>query len=369
MIPFPIDVQFFARAEDEGRTEEPTTRRRSKAESEGNFPRSRDLPAPLAILAVATYLKYSIPFMIDAMRDFTAAFLSGAVLVTDPTVRDMIQIAQLSVLALIKITLPVMILGAAFHIAGDILQIGFHFDWGYLKFNWGALKPDFSRVFSRFLPQRETLVELVKSIGKILIVGAVGFYIFWDNYGLIVETVRMGLWDGLSRIGEVTYQIILWTTLLLIAFSIPDYFYQRYEYTDKLKMTKEEVKDEHKQSEGDPQVKATQRKRMMELISRRMLHKVPKADVVITNPTHYAVALRYDQQEDNAPICLAKGADFLALRIRDIAEKNDVPIYEDRFLARALYDAVEIGEEIPHPFYDAVANVLAFVYRLRTAAV
>ena len=360
-----MDVQFFARAEEEGRTEEPTARRRGKAESEGSYARTRDLPAPLAILAVAIFLRYSIPSILQALTAFTGTFLSGALTITEPTVRELIHMLVLAIIAVIKITLPLMLLAGFFHAAGDIVQIGFHFNWNFIKFDLSALKPDFGRVLSRFIPKRETLVELFKSIGKILIVGAVGAYIFWANYGFLIETVRMGLADGLARIGIVAYKIVVWTSVLLILFAIPDYFYQRYEYTDKLKMTREEVKDEHRQMEGNPQVKAAQRKRMVELISRRMMQKVPKADVVITNPTHFAVALKYDQEEQAAPVCLAKGRDYIALRIRDIAEKADVPIYEDRFLARALYEAVEIGEEIPPEFYGSVAEVLAFVYRLR----
>ena len=365
---FKIDIQFFARAEEEGRTEAPTPRRRGKAEGEGSFARTRDLPAPLAILCVAILLRFTLPSIIDSLKEFTTAFLSGALQMTDPNPRDLIHIGRMALTAVIKITLPVMLLAAFFLIAGDILQIGFHFNWGFLKFNLGALKPDFTRVFSRFLPQRETLIELAKSIGKILIVGWVGFYIFWSNYGLILETVRMGLADGLAQIGLVAYKIVIWTTLLLIVFSIPDYFYQRHEYMDRLKMTKEEIKDERKQMDGDPIIKAAQRKRMMEMISRRMMQNVPKADVVITNPTHFAIALKYDQAAQEAPVCLAKGRDYLALRIRDLAEKVGVPIYEDRFLARALYDAVEVGEEIPPQFYESVAEVLAFVYRLREGA-
>jgi len=360
-----IDVQFFARSEEEGRTEEPTSRRRGKAEGEGSFARTRELAGPLGILAVAVFLRYGIPWLIDSMREFTEVFLSGALEWRDPTIPGLIHIVTISAIALLKMTLPIMLLAAFFHIASDLVQIGFHFNWGFLKFNLGALKPDFGRVFSRFVPNRETLIELVKSMAKIVIVGAAGFYIFWDNYGLILETVRMGLADGLARIGLVAYDIVFWTTLLLIVFSIPDYFYQRHEYMDKLKMSKEEVKDERKQMDGDPQVKSTQRRRMVEMISRRMLQKVPKADVVITNPTHFAVALKYSQEEQQAPVCLAKGKDHLALKIRDIATKAGVPVYEDRYLARALYEAVEIGEEIPPQFYESVAEVLAFVYRLR----
>lgn len=365
---FRFDLQFFARSEEEGRTEEPTARRKGKAESEGSFARSREIPAPLGILAVAVFLRYSLPEIITTLKDFTETFLSGTLAMPELTVLSIVDMTTTAIIAIIKITMPVMLLAAFFLIMGDVAQVGFHFNWSFIKFNIGALKPDFMRVFSRFLPTRETMVELLKSVVKIIIVGWVGFSIFWDNYGLILETVRMGLIDGLARIGMVAYDIVVWTTLLLLTFSIPDYFYQRHEHQDKLKMTREEVKDERKQMEGDPQVKATQRRRMAEMISRRMMQQVPKADVVITNPTHFAVALKYAQEDRAAPVCLAKGKDYIALRIRDIAEKSGVPVYEDRYLARALYDAVEIGEEIPPEFYESVAEVLAFVYRLREGA-
>lgn len=367
--PFVFDLQFFSDAEDEGRTEDPTARQRGKAEGEGKFARTRDLSGPVGILVVAVYLRYTLPDMVKALGDFTAAFLSGAFLVTDPSPRDLIFIATVSVQTMIRITLPVMLLAALFQVVSEITQVGFQFNFSFIKFNPAALKPDFARVFNRLLPQRETLVELAKSIGKILIVGCVGYYIFWENYGLILETSRMGMSDALTRIGMVAYKILLWTSALLIVFAIPDYLYQRHQYIDSLKMTKFQVKDEYRSMEGDPQVRQALRRRMVEIVNRQMIKRVPKADVVITNPTHFAVALRYDQTEGDAPVCVAKGKDYMALRIRDIAEKNDVPVVENPPLARALYDAVDVDEAIPGRFFESVAEVLAYVYRLKTAAV
>ncbi|MBI4178450.1 EscU/YscU/HrcU family type III secretion system export apparatus switch protein [bacterium] len=362
---YPMDIQFFATAEEEGRTEDPTARQRQKAEGKGSFPRTRDLGAPAAILFCCVFLQGYLPELIDSLMKFTVMFLSGEILPADPGVRDLSHMSVVALKHVIWVSLPVMLLAALIIIIAEIVQVGFHFNPNFIKFNFSALKPDLSRVFQKFLPKRETLIELGKSIGKILIAGGVGFGIVWANYGALVETIRMGLVDGLIRVGQVTFDVVFWTTLLLICFAIPDYFYQRYQHTDKLKMTKESVKDEHKQMEGDPLIKGEQRKRMADLFSRRMMEKVPKADVVITNPTHYAVALKYDQEDRPAPYCLAKGRDYVALRIRALAEKAGVPVYEDRFLARALYDAVEIGEEIPSQFYESVAEVLAFVYRLR----
>ncbi len=360
-----FDLQFFADADAEGRTEKPTGRRLGKAQSEGQFARTRDLPAPLALLAVALLLRYWLPGALGGIRDFTAAFLMDGLMIRDPGMRDILNIIELAGMALLKTTWPVMVLAGLVFAFGDIIQVGFHFNFSFIKFNWGALKPDFTRFFMRMLPTREMLVELIKSVGKIAIVGWITYNIFIDQYGLIMETVRMGLVDGLIRIGNVAYLILWKTALVLLIFSIPDYFYQRHEFMENLKMSKFEVKEEHRQMDGDPQLKAVRRGRMMEIFRRRMLQNVPKADVVITNPTHYAVALRYDETEYRAPVCLAKGRDYIALRIRDIAEKAGVPVVENKYLARTLHDAVEVGEEIPTEFYTAVAEVLAHVYRLR----
>jgi flagellar biosynthetic protein FlhB len=208
-------------------------------------------------------------------------------------------------------------------------------------------------------------MELLKSLAKLLLIGFIGFITFEEEMGrinaLALITPAQIVFYNFSVIIEVTGRMVL----ALIAIAIFDFMYQRWHFEQQLKMTKQEVKDEAKQSEGDPQLKARIRQIQREMSNARMMQEVPKADAIVVNPTHYAVALKYDRESMNAPQVVAKGIDYMALRIRKVADQNDVPILERPQLARDLYAGVEIGQVIPEGFFKAVAEILAYVYRLR----
>jgi flagellar biosynthetic protein FlhB len=205
----------------------------------------------------------------------------------------------------------------------------------------------------------------MKSLLKIVVVGIATFTILWMNRGNLVGLVSLPLSESLGIIGRMVLQMGLTASILLLVLGGLDYAYQRFDYEKNLRMSKQDIKDEYKKSEGDPLIKSKIRERQRQMAMRRMMQEVPKADVIITNPTHFAVALRYDETKMEAPTVIAKGADYVALKIREVAKDNGVVIVEKRTLARALFYQLEIGDAVPETFFKAVAEILAFVYRLK----
>ncbi|MCP4688204.1 MAG: flagellar biosynthesis protein FlhB, partial [Desulfobacterales bacterium] len=253
--------------------------------------------------------------------------------------------------------LAVMIAG----VVGNVAQFGFLFTTDSLTPNLGKLNPvsGVKRLFSL-----KSLVELVKSVLKLLVVGLIAYLVLKGELDNIPGLMFLGVRDILDFIGDVSFDIILYVSLVLIILAVLDFSYQRWQHEKDMRMTKQEVKDEGKEREGDPQIKARIRSAQMELSRRRMMEKVPEADVVITNPTHYAVALQFNPKEMVAPRVVAKGSNLVAQKIKKIARENHVPVLEDKPLAQALYKAVDIDDFIPAELYRAVAEVLAYVYRL-----
>ena len=218
----------------------------------------------------------------------------------------------------------------------------------------------FKRIFSM-----NAIAELIKSLAKVSIIFMVIYSSLKDEVNQIQTLLLMGLPSGIIYIGNLCTSLGLKLGIFFVLIGVADYAYQKYSHTKKLKMTKQEVKDEAKQTEGNPEIKSKIRSKMMESSMRRMMQSVPQADVIITNPTHYAVAIKYEIGSKGAPIVVAKGVDHLARRIKKVAAENNVEIVENRPLARALYNTVDVGREIPPELYQAVADVLAFVYKLR----
>jgi flagellar biosynthetic protein FlhB len=247
-------------------------------------------------------------------------------------------------------------------IFASVLQVG-------VMITFKAISPKFNKISPltglKRLFSSQSLADFLKSMAKLIIVGFVGYLTYIDKItelnGLSVSTPESILIYNFTVVAEVAGKIVL----ALVAIAIFDYFYQRWHHEQQLMMTKQEVKDETKQTEGDPQLKARIRQIQREMSNARMMQEVPKADAVIVNPTHFSVAILYDRDVMSAPEVIAKGADHLALRMRTVARENNVPILERPELARDLYANVEIGDDIPERFYKAIAEILAFVYRLR----
>ncbi len=268
---------------------------------------------------------------------------------------------------IVKMIAPV-ILGLLFvGLAASYGQVGF-------MISLEAIQPKVDKInpvegFKRVLFSRRTIEELIKNILKVTIILWVAYSAIekrWDEFfPLLDQDIQQTFQFILSAVMEVSYKI----AIAFIFIAAVDYAFQKWDHEKKLMMSKQEIKDEMKQTEGDPQIKSAIRKRQMEMAAKRMMQEVPKADVVIANPTHYAVALKYDSSKMDAPLVVAKGKDRVALKIREIAEEHGIPVVEDPPLARALYDAVDLDKPIPEKFFQAVAEVLAYVYKLKGKAI
>jgi flagellar biosynthetic protein FlhB len=272
------------------------------------------------------------------------------------------QLARDGVVVLFRTVGPILIVGMVLGVIVNIVQTN-----GPV-FATEALAPDLNRInplkgAQRFFSSR-AFVDLAKSLVKIGFIGFIAFSTIRDSYPQLMMMAHMDTSAALTMLGDVLFNMALRAMAGMLVLAAIDYFYQRWQHEKMLRMSKEEIKQEHKQTEGDPRWKARIRARQRALAKKRMMADVPKADVIITNPTHFAVALQYDSEKMGAPIVLAKGQDLIAKRIRELAQENDIPIVENPPLARTLYKEAEIGREIPAALYEAVAEVLAFVYQI-----
>ncbi len=362
------DLQFFAKDGPGGeKTELPTAKKLEDARKEGQVAKSKEIANAFGILAIFLIMRIYIGNM-------GTSFIEGfsAVYNQIPDVVKMyngnLPVASLQVLMhsmmiqLILIIAPVLLTGFVVAIVCDVAQVKWKPTGKPLQPKFSKLNPvkGFGRIFSS-----NSLVELVKSILKLGVIGYVVYSYLKDRIGQIFLLYDITLNQAIGLIGETVIDLGIRVAAVYMVIAFLDYAYQKWKFREDMKMTKQEVKDEYKNQEGDPQIKGKQRQRMREASMRRMMQQLPEADVVITNPTHYAVAVKYDPDKYDAPYVLAKGENYLAQRIKDIAKENDIEIVENKPLARMLYANVEIGELIPPELYQAVAEVLAFVYHLK----
>jgi flagellar biosynthetic protein FlhB len=366
-LPFRFDLQLFA-AEDEGRTEEPTEYKKRKAREEGKVAKTQELPSALILL-----FGFFVIFMLSKVMYKN---LMGMMQLYLGSVGQVVSAGE-NVVFLLRPILPIIakvvgpIVGVVFiaAIIGNVAQVGFQFSIKPIQPDVSKINPNPILFFQRVLFSKQTAVNLGKAIFKIATIGAVAFLLIRKDMTTILQTIDMGLSQGVYIILSMAFKLVMIVSGILLLLSIPDYIFQRRQHIESLKMTKQELKEERKLLEGDPLLRARMRERQRAYARKRMMHEVPTADVVITNPIHYAVALKYEALRMSAPSCVAKGQELLAQRIKDVAEENDVPVVENKPLARELYRRVEIGDEVPDELFTAVAEVLAFVYKLREKAV
>lgn len=349
--------------EGQEKTEEPTGKRTGQARSEGQVFRSQEVNLVAGLMAALVYFALSGSVMVLSIKKlFQRLFID--ILGLEITQVSVARLLQDTVLAMLAIILPFMLVLLVVGIAVSILQSGF---------NWTTkpLQPKFAKVLSKiFNPvaglkvvfNAGKLIELVKSAVKLVVISIVPYKIIKNEMHIISLIMDMSVWHIMSYIGVIILKILLYVGILLLFLALIDFLYQKWKFKKDLMMTKEEVKDEHKQSEGDPIVKSAIRRKQMEFLRKIMMENVPKADVVITNPVHLAVALQYDRASMAAPKVVAKGARLLAEKIKKIARENNVPIIENKPLAQSLFKTVEVGDSIPEALYKAVAEVLAYVY-------
>lgn len=260
------------------------------------------------------------------------------------------------------IMLPFMAFGFVVTLLVSIVQVGWKVSTKPMKPELSKLNPlnGFKRIFSK-----DSLFELVKSILKIVIIIYIAYTSIKDNANDLFALYDLGLNQAVALVGTLIINTGIKISIVYLVIGLADFIYQKHKFNEDMKMTKQEVKDEYKNTEGDPQIKGRQRRKMQEVSQKRMMQDVPKADVVITNPTHFAVALKYEAKVSSAPVVLAKGEDYLAQKIKEVARENKIEIVENKPLARMLYHNVDVGAEIPPELYQAVAEVLAAVYKAK----
>lgn len=350
-------------ARDPSKTEKPTEKRRSKAREKGSVARSQELPKLTVLIAGLFALRYSMDTIYEQMREIYRTFL-GQQLAFEATTDDVTALMWSLSAKLAIMLLPLLLIMAVTAFVTQRLQVGSL--WSPKIF-----EPDFSKILNpiaglqKLLINPRTLFQLAKQVAMAFAISLVPYLILRNKFNEFLPLFYQSTEAFAVFVLQNGYNMVLYTLAPLLLITIADVWYTRWDYEENLKMSKDEVKDEHKQSYGDPQIKQQQKQKMMEVMQRRMLQDVPKADVVITNPTHIACALRYNPIESPAPMLLAKGADYMAEKIKEIAREHNVPIRENKPLAQALYKSVEIGQVIPEDLYQAVASILAQLDKFR----
>lgn len=346
------------------RTEPATPKRRQDARSRGQVARSPEVAAAALLLAAAAALEFGGGAAFERLAGYMRRGLTewpGTDL-TLPALRELLAGAGSAALAAAA---PIVLVGVVVGVAVEVAQVGFLFSLHPLQIDFSRVNPllGFQRLFSR-----RALREMFKSLLKAALVGGLIYQALRRQAAVVTDLAGMDVGAAATLLGGAAVGFLWRVGLALAVLAAADYFFQRKEFEDSLKMSKEEVKQELRESEGDPRVRARIRERQRAIARRRMMQDVPRADVVVTNPTHYAVALRYDAAAMSAPVVLAKGQGWLAQRIKEIAARAGVQIVENPPLAQALYRTVDVGDAIPAELYQAVAEVLAFVYRSRRRA-
>lgn len=362
------DLQFFAKDGPGGeKTEEPTSKKLNDARNEGQVAKSKEVTSAFEMLfaflllyfwveRMGTYFVGNIYDIYSQIPEYIKMY-DGYV--PEQTINRVFVESMVRVLTIMA---PFLIVGYIVAMVTNILQV----KW---KITTKPLRPKFSKInpvsgFKRFFSPN-SLVELVKSVLKLSLIGYVVYSYLKKNMPPIYQFYSLSLNQGIVQVGVLVINLGIRISLFYMLIAALDFAYQKIKFKKDMKMTKQEVKDEYKNQEGDPQIKGKQRQRMQEASRRRMMQKLPEADVVITNPTHYAVAIKYDPELYDAPYVVAKGADYLAQKIKDTAKEHHIEIVENKPLARMLYANVDVGNVVPPELYQAVAEVLAFVYHLQ----
>jgi len=346
---------------DQEKTEQATPKKREEAKNKGQVAKSRDAASVAVLLAGLIFFWFGASGMIEKMMSLVRWLL----IQSSRFNIDCNNIQGLSISLAYKISailFPLFLTIFFIALLANYLQVGFVLSSESVQPKFSKIDPikGFGKLFSL-----KSLVELAKNIFKISIIGFVVYITFKAEIENFLPLIDQSVWGILIYIGEVAFKIVFRVCLVLIILAILDYIYQKWEFEKNLKMSKQEIKDEFKQTEGNPLVKSRIKRLQRDAARKRMMASVPEADVVITNPTHLAVALRYDPKSLSAPKVVAKGAGFIAENIKEIARKNNVPIVDNKPLARVLYKSVDVDETIPTNLYRAVAEVLAFIYNMK----
>ncbi len=355
-----LDLQMFSQE----KTERATPKKRQEARNKGQVAKSQELPGAFILLfgffsfiMLGGYYKERLIRMFGLIfeQKLTMEMTTGNILTlfSDMMMQGFILLA------------PIFIMTVVVALLGNYLQIGILFTGESLKMNLNKVNPlkGFKQIFSM-----RSLVEFVKNITKLIVIGYIVYLTIWHERAQIMQLASIPVDQMFSFIASITIKLGIEIGVILVVLAVGDYAYQRFEHEKSLKMSKQDIKDEYKKSEGDPLIKGKIRERQRRMALQRMMQEVPKADVIITNPTHFAIALQYDGSKMEAPTVIAKGMDYVALRIREVAKEHGVITMENKPLARALYERAEIGDTVPADLFQAVAEVLAYVYKIKGKA-
>ncbi|MCM1044542.1 MAG: flagellar biosynthesis protein FlhB [Candidatus Gastranaerophilales bacterium] len=361
------NLQFFADGPGGEKTEEATSKKLSDARSEGQVAKSREIANGLCLLAVFLVLRMWVGRMgIQFLNIFSLVYdrIPEALTFQNGHMSelDMWVLFRWMLMEAITIMGPLLLIGFLIAFLSNIVQVGWKPTGKPMHPKFSKLNPisGFKKMFSV-----NSLVELVKSIAKLALIAYICYTYLRDKWPILFDFYDVSLMQALQIISQTVTDLGIRIAMFYMILAFVDLIYQRFKFKKDMRMTKQEVKDEYKQQEGDPKVKSKIRQKMQEASMRRMMQSLPQADVVITNPTHFAVAIKYDPQVADAPMVIAKGEDYMAARIKEVAKENNIEIVENKPLARMLYANVDIGQTIPPELYQAVAEVLAFVYHLQ----
>jgi len=356
-----IDLQWFASAEDEGRTEQPSETKLKKAREEGRIPKSQELSGALVMLLPVLVLVFLAPWFLTGFVKIVRFYFDRCISIS----LENPALAAEFYSAVIKMVLPIALSAIVAGVASNIIQNkGFIFTTKTITPKMSKILPKFGEYFKKTLFSFEGAFNFIKSIIKVTILFFVAYILIKNDINKLLSSMNTNLWSGVTHIAWLTAKLLIISSVIFLVIAIPDYLVQKRQFMESMKMTKQEVKQEYKEMEGDPLVKSRLRQYMQQLINQNMPAAVAKSDVVITNPTHYAVAIQYDNTTMQGPMVTTKGEDAVARRIKEIAKENDVPIVENKPLARALYAEVEIGKMVPEKYYQALAVILANVYNM-----
>ncbi|MBD5417730.1 MAG: flagellar biosynthesis protein FlhB [Desulfovibrio sp.] len=356
---------MFGAQKDPSRTEEATPKRVKKQREEGNVPKSAELGKAVSLAGGMMALSVWIGPMADSIKAVFRRFLVHS-WEFDPNPQNVYVLTQELMIELCKIIMPIILFLAFLGFLAQRIQVGKLWTTKVFKFKWQRFNIFKGIKQMMFSPQ--TALRTIKSLLFAIILCIIPGWIIWQEHENFLPMYYATTEGVAAYMLQMAFKLACYALVPILAITAFDVWQSRFAYKEGMKMTKDEVKDERKQADGDPVIKNKQRQKMMQVMMQRMLQDVPKADVVVTNPTHIAVALRYNADEFPAPVVLAKGADHLAEKIKAVAREHNVPIRENVPLARALYKAVEIGDMIPEELYKAVATLLASIWKLKPRA-
>jgi flagellar biosynthetic protein FlhB len=348
-------------AENDNKTERATPKRRQDARKKGQVARSREVGSALIMVASLIYFHFGTDGIVSQITSMMKDSFRGLDR-PDLTVGSIQTLAIDLLITMGTAVVPFLLTLMAAGFLANLMQVGILFAPESIQPQWSKVSPlkGLKNMFSL-----KTVAELLKSMLKITLIGVIAYITIRNEVMEVLPLMEQNVGEIMTYMGRISFKILLATCWVLVLLAFMDYLYQHWEHARSLKMSRQEIKDEFKNTDGDPLIKARVRRLQREMATRRMMAKVPTADVVITNPTHLAIALRYDPAQMSAPIVVAKGADLIAERIKQIARENGVVCVENKPLAQVLYKVVDIAEAIPDHLYQAVAEILAYVYGLR----